>query len=77
MYLLKLTGEALAKGDEHFSIHAARFIAEEIQAVVVDTTIRLAIVVGGGNVVRGAELEETGLERKVADYMFMRAGART
>ncbi|OGZ43572.1 MAG: UMP kinase [Candidatus Ryanbacteria bacterium RIFCSPHIGHO2_02_FULL_45_17b] len=73
LYLLKLTGEALVSDGEHFSISAGKFIAEEIQSVVSDHSVRLAIVVGGGNVVRGLELERQGFERKVADNMGMLA----
>lgn len=58
---------------EHFSMSAGKFIAEEIKSVVMDSSVRLAVVVGGGNVVRGLELEQQGLERKVADNMGMLA----
>ncbi len=73
LYLIKLTGEALVKNGEHFSASAARFIAEEIRSVVRNSSVRLAVVVGGGNVVRGAELEQQGLDRNVADNMGMLA----
>ena len=73
LYVLKLTGEALVKNGEHFSMSAAEFIAEEIKSVVTDPLVRLAVVVGGGNVIRGSELERQGLERKVADNMGMLA----
>lgn len=73
LYVLKLTGEALVSDGEHFSTSAAKFIAKEIQSVVADSSVRLAVVVGGGNVVRGLELEQQGLERNIADNMGMLA----
>lgn len=73
LYLLKLTGEALVNNGEHFSMSAAKFLVEEIQSVVANPLVQLAVVVGGGNVIRGAELEQQGLERKVADNMGMLA----
>lgn len=73
MYLLKLTGEALIENDDHFSVTAAEIIAEEIRTVVADPQIRLAIVVGGGNIVRGTVLAEKGIKRETADHMGMLA----
>lgn len=73
LYLLKLTGEALVNNGEHFNMSAAKFLVEEIQSVVANPLAQLAVVVGGGNVIRGAELEQQGLERKVADNMGMLA----
>ncbi|TSC70294.1 MAG: uridylate kinase [Parcubacteria group bacterium Gr01-1014_70] len=73
LYLLKLTGEALVENGDHFSVTAAEILAEEIQAVVADPHIRLAIVVGGGNIVRGTELAAKGINREIADYMGMLA----
>lgn len=69
LYLLKLTGEVLVDNGDHFSVRAAKIIADEIRSVVADSSIRLAVVIGGGNVLRGAELEKHGLERKIADSM--------
>lgn len=72
--LLKLSGEVLAgKGDGKVSIlnfEAVRRIGEEIAAVRA-AGIELALVVGGGNLLRGKEIEKLGIERAQADYMGM------
>ena len=71
--LLKLSGEAFAGGgglgvdpDVVFSI--ARQIAD-----VVSSGTEVAVVIGGGNYFRGAELSERGMDRARADYMGMLA----
>lgn len=45
-------------------------VAEQI-AEVVSKGVQVAVVIGGGNLFRGAELEERGLERARSDYMGM------
>ena len=71
--LLKLSGEALCtyKG---FGIDAetVRGIAREIKSVH-DLGIEIAIVIGGGNIWRGADAAATGIDRATADYMGMLA----
>ncbi len=71
--LLKLSGEALCvrKG---FGIDAemVRTIAGEIKRVH-DLGAEIAIVVGGGNIWRGADAASTGIDRATADYMGMLA----
>jgi len=69
--LLKLSGEVFggAKGigvDPDVVQDVARQIAE-----VVKTGVQVAIVVGGGNYFRGAELQQLGMDRARADYMGM------
>jgi uridylate kinase len=71
--LLKLSGEALggkrSYGIDHSTVDdIARQIAE-VHQLGVD----LAIVVGGGNIFRGGEAAEMGMERTTADYMGMLA----
>ena len=72
--LLKLSGEALL-GNQHHGIDAgicASFAAQikEVRAL----GVKLALVVGGGNIFRGqVESEKFGLDRSVADYMGMLA----
>ncbi|MCD0484977.1 UMP kinase [Streptacidiphilus sp. ASG 303] len=69
--LLKLSGEALAGGGglgvDPDVVHA---IAREIAAVVRAGT-QVAVVVGGGNFFRGAELQVRGMDRARSDYMGM------
>lgn len=71
--LLKLSGEALM-GDADYGIDPAMIqrIAEEI-AVLNSKGIELAIVLGGGNIFRGAGLAEAGMDRVAADHMGMLA----
>ena len=68
--LLKLSGEAFGGGAVGVDIGVVRRIAEEIAAAVRDG-VQVAIVVGGGNYFRGAELATNGMDRARADYMGM------
>ena len=68
--LLKLSGEAFGGGAVGVDIGVVRRIAEEI-AVAVRAGVQVAIVVGGGNYFRGAELAQNGMDRARADYMGM------
>lgn len=73
--LLKLSGEQLA-GDFDFGIDPkfATYLAEEL-AKVTATGTQVAIIVGGGNMVRGAEVaDEIGIKRVTADQMGMLSG---
>jgi uridylate kinase len=69
--LLKLSGEAFA-GNASFGIDAGtvQFIAGQI-CDAVQSGVEVAVVVGGGNIVRGAAFEERGMDRGRADYMGM------
>jgi len=71
--LLKLSGESLM-GDKQFGIDNGRLAvyASEIQALV-NTGVEVAIVIGGGNIFRGVQAEEGGMERTQGDYMGMLA----
>ena len=71
--IVKLSGEALS-GPEKFGIHQAtieRFAADLVAAHRLG--IALGVVVGGGNVLRGAKVSEDGLSRPTADAMGMLA----
>lgn len=68
--LLKLSGEAFGGGAVGLDAGVVRRIAAEIGAAVADG-VQVAIVVGGGNFFRGAELALNGLDRARADYMGM------
>ena len=69
--LLKLSGEVLA-GDKSVGLNfeTVRRIGEEIAAVR-EAGICLSLVVGGGNILRGKDIEKLGIERAQADYMGM------
>ncbi len=71
--LLKLSGEALA-GDKASGLdfHVIEAFAEEVKAVHA-LGVQLALVVGGGNIIRGATASREGLDRVSADYMGMLA----
>lgn len=67
--LLKLSGEAFGGGTLGVNPDVVSQIAREIAASVNDAEV--AIVVGGGNFFRGAELSQRGMDRGRADYMGM------
>ncbi|HZM00113.1 MAG TPA: UMP kinase [Planctomycetota bacterium] len=70
--LLKLSGEALGDGGRGLDRAAIDVIAGQI-AEVQRTGCRLAVVVGGGNILRGKELADTVSVRATADQMGMLA----
>lgn len=71
--LLKLSGEALA-GDKGFGIDppVVDRLTEEVKTVH-EMGVSLGLVVGGGNIVRGAIASQKGMDRVSADYMGMLA----
>jgi uridylate kinase len=72
--LLKLSGEQLAgKYDFGVDPEIAAYLAEEIKKVV-QTGCQIVLVVGGGNMVRGAEIAGHGIRRVTGDQMGMLSG---
>jgi len=71
--LLKLSGESLM-GSQDFGIDPvmSNLYAEEIKTAV-EAGTQIAIVIGGGNIYRGIEAAEAGIERATGDYMGMLA----
>ena len=71
--LLKLSGESLM-GDKSFGLDSAVIsrYAQEVRSVI-DLGVEVAIVIGGGNIYRGMNEAETGIERAHGDYMGMLA----
>ena len=74
--LLKLSGEAFGGGSLGVNPDVVDGIAKEIAAVVPKDEhdpngVEVAVVVGGGNFFRGAELSQRGMDRGRADYMGM------
>ncbi len=67
--LLKLSGEAFGGGSLGVNPDVVAALAKEIAAASAD--VEIAIVVGGGNFFRGAELSQRGMDRGRADYMGM------
>src|SRR3989338_2655561 len=71
--LLKLSGETfLGKRQHGIDPEFTQWLAREIKKAHQDD-IQIAIIVGGGNIFRGATAEEHGLERTVGDYIGMLA----
>ncbi len=69
--LLKLSGEALAEsGEQGVSFAAGERIANEV-ASAHRLGVSLAVVVGGGNIIRGHRASDAGIDRSTADYMGM------
>ena len=71
--LLKLSGESL-QGSKQFGIDPAviRQYAMEVKSAA-DLGVQVSIVIGGGNIFRGQDAEENGLDKVQGDYMGMLA----
>lgn len=71
--LLKLSGESLM-GDKNFGLDSDVLsqYAEDIKSIT-ELGVQVAIVIGGGNIYRGMNEAETGIERAQGDYMGMLA----
>lgn len=71
--LLKLSGEALMGTDSHgINPDMLGFVASEIKSVV-DIGVQVSIVIGGGNIFRGASLAVDGMGRVTGDHIGMLA----
>ena len=68
--LLKLSGESFGGGKVGVDAEVVKGIAEQLAEVVAKGT-QVAVVMGGGNFFRGAELSQAGMDRTKADYMGM------
>ena len=72
--IIKLSGEALSgQGRNVIDPEKVRNIAREVKAAYDMGTFEIGIIVGGGNIWRGAAAQEMGMERSSADYMGMLA----
>ena len=71
--LLKLSGEQLAgKFEGGIDPEIAAFLAEEVKQVI-NTDTEVVIVIGGGNIMRGAQVAGHGIQRVTGDHMGMLA----
>ncbi len=71
--VLKLSGESLrGQGADGVNWSVLQYISRQV-AEAVDTGVQLALVVGGGNIWRGTEAEQKGMDRSTADYAGMLA----
>lgn len=68
--LLKLSGEVFGGGGIGVDADVVSAKAREI-AEIANSGVQVAVVVGGGNFFRGAELQQHGMQRDRADYMGM------
>uniref|UniRef100_A0A7V3ZX93 Uridylate kinase n=1 Tax=candidate division WOR-3 bacterium TaxID=2052148 RepID=A0A7V3ZX93_UNCW3 len=73
--LLKLSGELFGNEKENLDINFLNRISREIAYCSKELGTQIAIVVGGGNIVRGKTIEKLGFDRVSADYMGMLATA--
>lgn len=68
--LLKLSGEALSKDGQALDAGTLKNLAKQLKKIQ-ESGVELAIVVGGGNFIRGKMMAEMGMNRATADYMGM------
>src|SRR3989338_11365670 len=69
--ILKLSGETIGgKGKVGIDFKAATYIAREVKEIN-DLGCSVALVIGGGNFIRGEKLSQIGIDRATADYMGM------
>ncbi len=68
--LLKLGGEMFGGGEVGLDPDVVALVARQI-AEVVRSGVQVAVVIGGGNFFRGAQLQQRGMERTRSDYMGM------
>jgi uridylate kinase len=70
--VVKLSGEAFADTNVGFGLDYGKIDGVARQLVeVLDLGVQIAVVVGGGNIVRGSAAEAAGMDRARADYMGM------
>jgi uridylate kinase len=71
--LLKVSGEGFARrGDTALDVERVRQLAQQLIALHREG-IQVACVIGGGNIARGAQVEDLGIDRATGDYMGMLA----
>jgi len=71
--LLKLSGELIGNEGFGFSKSFLDFISDEIYNLKTNYDIDIALVVGGGNIIRGSDAQNYGIDKTTADYMGMLA----
>ena len=69
--ILKISGEALSDGNKNISIEKVNNIAKEIKALHDLNVVDIGIICGAGNIWRGRDAMENGMDRTNADYMGM------
>ena len=71
--LLKLSGEILGGGRFGYSREVLHSIADEIKEAREKLDVDIALVVGGGNIFRGKDAVDVGIDKTTGDYMGMLA----
>ena len=71
--ILKLSGDLFSDDDERISFAAYDKVAKRIIKIADKTKVEIVIVVGGGNIFRGRQVEEMKVDRSEADTMGMLA----
>ena len=69
--ILKISGEALSDGNKNISIEKVNNIAKEIKDLHDLNIVDIGIICGAGNIWRGRDAMENGMDRTNADYMGM------
>ena len=69
--ILKISGEALSEGQKNISVDKVNSIANEIKALHDLGQVSIGIICGAGNIWRGRDAMENGMDRTNADYMGM------
>ena len=70
--LLKLSGEALSTSDQNIDSEMLKKVVSIVQSAL-DLGVEIAIVIGGGNIYRGASLSEEGMNKITGDHIGMLA----
>ena len=71
--LLKVSGEGFArKGETGLDVERVRALAEQLKKLTAEG-VEIACVIGGGNILRGTQSSDLGIDRATADYMGMLA----
>ena len=69
--ILKLSGEALSSSDKTICVEKVNTVAKEIKALYDLGDISIGIICGAGNIWRGRDAMQNGMDRTNADYMGM------
>ena len=71
--LLKLSGEALSDGQKSINPETIGAIADQVRMAARGLGVQIAVVVGGGNIFRGVQGSQWGMDKAAADYVGMLA----
>lgn len=69
---LKLTGESLSKEENLFTLESLEFILEQLKSIL-SLGLKIGLVLGGGNIIRGKDLSYSNTKREIRDTVGMLA----